>query len=247
MLIHNLGSGSAGNATVVAQDGRAILIDAGLGIGRMKAGLEGLNLEAVLITHVHSDHISGLSMIHKRFDVPAWFDAANLAAAKRKGFLEGRAEVFDGKFRVGPFQITPFPLPHPGYGPWNSFGFRIECGRRRLAYATDLGCVPPEALDALSDAHVVFLESNHDREMELTSDRDPDHIDWVLSDDGHLSNDQCAEALGQIGRPHTVILGHLSQECNEPGIALRCAARALRGQVRVLATSQQVATCPVTI
>lgn len=234
MIVRNLGSGSGGNATVVAHEGRAILIDAGISRRRMLAGLDGMALEGILVTHVHRDHLGPQA---GRLGAPVWMDAANHRAAGDR--LEG-AEVrhFHGApFEAGPFRVTPFPVPHPGGQPWGTWGFRIERGALRVAYATDLGHAPAEVVEALSGAQVVFLESNHDPGMERASGRPPDLVEWVLSDTGHLSNEQCAEALSRLGSPHTVILGHLSEDCNRPSLALRLARRALPGAKRVLAAS----------
>jgi len=236
----NLASGSGGNATVVAHGGRAILIDAGISRRRTLAGLEGLALEGILITHVHGDHLGPAA---RKLGAPVWIDGENARAARRMGRLEGDAEVFDGgTFRVGPFLVSAIPLPHPGGERWRNWGFRVECGRRRLAYATDLGHVPPGVLEELSGAHAVFLESNHDPDLERASGRPPDLVDWVLSDHGHLSNEQCAEALGRLGRPHTVVLGHLSEDCNRPALARRTAAKALGSSVRLVVALQREPT-----
>lgn len=243
MILQNLGSGSGGNATVVAHEGRAILIDAGLSRRRMLAGLDGLALEGILITHVHRDHLGPQA---GRLGAPLWIEGANARAAGRR--LDGDWEIFDGSpFQAGPFRVTPFPLPHPGGAPWRSWGFRIERGRLRMAYATDLGHAPPEVIEALSEAQVVFLESNHDPEMERASGRPPAVVDWVLSATGHLSNEQCAEALSRLGRPHTVILGHLSEDCNRPSLALRAARKAVPRTRRILVASQGAPAPPVRV
>jgi phosphoribosyl 1,2-cyclic phosphodiesterase len=239
VIVRNLGSGSAGNATVVSRDGRAILIDAGLPLRRLRAGLDGLALEAVLVTHCHGDHLKAVA---RRLGVPFWMDAGNAREVARKpGLGDLDVRLFDGRpFRAGPFEVSPFPLPHPGGARWHSYGFLVACGGRRLAYATDLGHVPAHAREVLAEADVLFLESNHDPELERNSGRPPWTVDWVLSDHGHLSNEQCAEALARAGRTHTVVLGHLSRECNVPALALRTARRALRPDARLLAASQDV-------
>ncbi len=245
MLVRNLGSGSGGNATVVAHGGRAVLIDAGLSRRRMLAGLGGLSLEGVLVTHVHRDHLGPRA---QSLGAPVWLDAANARAAEARGQIDGGAEIFGGRpFRVGPFTVEPFALPHPGGERWTSHGFVIEHGRRRLAYATDMGHVPDHVIEALRRAHVVFIESNHDPEMEIGSGRPEETIEWVLSDHGHLSNEQCAEALARIGRPHTVILGHLSEDCNRQSLARRAAARALPAGTRLLLAGQDGAMPPVDV
>jgi len=237
VILRNLGSGSAGNATVVSHDGRAILIDAGLPLKRMRAGLDGLALDGVLVTHCHGDH---LRPVARRLDAPFWMDAGNAREVARKpGLGDLEVRLFDGRpFRVGPFEVAPFPLPHPGGARWHSYGFLVACGGRRLAYATDLGHVPAHAVDALAEADVLFVESNHDPDLERASGRPPWTVDWVLSDHGHLSNEQCAEALARAARPHTVVLGHLSRDCNDPDLALRTARRALRPAARLIAARQ---------
>ena len=238
MILRNLGSGSGGNATVVAHDGRAILIDAGLDQARMRAGLGDLRLEGALITHRHSDHLGRHA---GSLGSPLWIEKANWTDARRLGWIEGNVHFFgEPTFSIGPFDITAFPLPHPGRSPWNSYGFLVECGRKRLAYATDLGQVTPETLAFLAGGDVIFLESNHDVEMEKRSGRASGHISWVLSNTGHLSNQQCAAALARVGRPHTVMLGHLSRDCNTRDLAVAAARHALPGTTRLLTAEQSV-------
>ena len=245
MILRNLGSGSGGNATVVAHGGRAILIDAGLGKRRTRAGLDGLKLEGVLITHRHGDHLGREA---QNLGARVWIEEANWADAHERGWIDREVGHFDEKpFEIGPFRVTAFALPHPGNQPWNSYGFRVECGRKRIAYATDLGHVPADVVEAMSNAHVVFLESNHDPELERASDRNPGHVDWVLSDHGHLSNEQCAGALAKIRGPHTVMLGHLSRDCNTEALALRTSRKALPHATRLLAARQDAVTEDVAV
>jgi phosphoribosyl 1,2-cyclic phosphodiesterase len=245
MILRNLGSGSGGNATVVAQDGRAILIDAGLDRARILAGLGDLRLEGILITHRHSDHLGRDAQV---LGAPVWIEKANWKDALRLRWIRDEVHFFgEPTFNVGPFEITAFPLPHPGRSPWNSYGFLVECGTKRLAYATDLGRVTNETLAFLRDCDVVFLESNHDVVMEERSGRAPGHINWVLSETGHLSNRQCADALSQVGSPHTVVLGHISKECNTPDLALACARQVLPRTTRLLAAEQSAASAEIAV
>jgi phosphoribosyl 1,2-cyclic phosphodiesterase len=240
VIIRNLGSGSRGNATVVAHGGRALLIDAGIARRRIVAGLDGMTLESVLVSHVHGDHLRPAAA---KLAAPYRMDAANARAAARRDLPPMPVEVFDARpFDVGPFRVTPLPLPHPGAAAWHNYGFFIECGERRLVFATDLGEVPGVLRERLADADVVFLESNHDVGMEEASSRPRQTIDWVLSPHGHLSNEQAAEALAGARRAHTVVLGHLSEECNRPALALRANRRAVPASVRLLVAEQDDAT-----
>ncbi len=233
MRFQNLGSGSAGNASVVAFDGQALLIDCGLPKERVLAGLHGLRLAGVVITHVHSDHLVPHA---ETLGAPVFIEEANWRAARNRKQLRKRAEHFyEMPFRVGPFRVHPIPLPHPGEESWHSYGFVIEAGGARFAYATDLGHVPDAFVDAIRDADAVFLESNHDVAMERTSSRPASLKEWVLSDHGHLSNDQCATALMNAKRAQTVVLGHLSRECNTPELALKSAKKATKADLVVAA------------
>ena len=238
MIVRNLGSGSGGNATVVSEGDHAILIDAGLSKRRMLAGLDGLKLDGVLVSHCHGDHLKPYAA---DLGGPVWLDENNLESARCRDRIEKNYELFGegDPFRVGPFRIEAFPLPHPGFrAGWNNFGFIVESRRRRFVYATDTGRVTDELLEAVKRGHVVLLESNHDPELELNSSRPHQTKEWILSDYGHLSNDQCADALTRATRAHAVILGHLSGECNRPELARKGAKEALRRGVRVTVARQ---------
>ena len=237
MRFQNLGSGSGGNASVVSFDGQALLIDCGLPKGRVLKGLHGLRLKGVLITHRHSDHLKQHAL---DLGAPVFIEEANWRDARMKGRPE---HFYELPFRVGPFRVAPFPLPHPGETRWNSWGFRVEAGGATVAYATDLGHVPAHVIDAMSDADVVFLESNHDVGMEKRAHRPESLKQWVLSDHGHLSNEQCSAALKKIRGAKTVVLGHLSRECNSPELALKAAKAATKA--RIVVADQDEGTEPI--
>ncbi len=219
MRFQNLGSG------VVSFDGQALLIDCGLTKERVLRGLHGFKLRGVVITHRHGDHLQPHALT---LAAPVYIEEANWRDARMKGRPE---HFYELPFRVGPFRVSPFPLPHPGAERWNSWGFRVEAGGATLAYATDLGHVPGHVIDAMSGAALVFLESNHDVEMEKRSHRPDSLKQWVLSDHGHLSNEQCSAALSKIKGARTVVLGHLSHECNTVELARKQAKGATKAEL----------------
>ncbi len=247
MIVRNLGSGSGGNSTVVSEDGHAILIDAGLSKRRMLAGLDGLQLDGVLVSHCHGDHLGRYAA---DLGGPVWLDENNLRHAKFRPRIGTNYELFGGRdpFQVGPFRIEAFPLPHPGErAGWNNFGFIVECRGRTFVYATDTGMVTDVLLDAIQRGDVVLLESNHDTQLESRSRRPRATKEWILSNYGHLSNAQCAKALSRVRRAHSVILGHLSGDCNRPELARKAAKKALRRRVQVTVASQRTPSEALTV
>ncbi len=239
MIFQNIGSGSGGNASIVSFDGQALLIDCGVTKERVLRGLHGLKLRGVVITHRHGDHLQPHALT---LGAPVFIEEANWRDARMKGRPE---HFYELPFRIGPFRVSPFALPHPGGVRWNSWGFRVEAGGATVAYATDLGHVPPSVVDAMSGAALVFLESNHDIEMEKHAHRSDSLKQWVLSDHGHLSNEQCSAALLKIKGAKTVVLGHLSHECNTVELA-RTAAKAATTADLVIA-DQETGTAAIDV
>ena len=257
-----LASGSLGNALLVRTDRTAFLVDMGLtqrvlGEALAAVGLGAENIAAVLVTHTHRDHFSsaavGWCLRHR---IPVRSTPANLAdlRARLPGFgrlvRAGLAVPIDGQaFAVGDVRAEAFDLPHDS--PGGCLGFRLEFGparaRRAAAVATDLGHLPPECLAHFLDCDAIVLESNHDPEMLRSSGRPWDLIERIAGPDGHLSNGDAAETLAEIvgrsrpGRLRTVVLAHLSRDCNTPRLALAAQAHLARrasDPIRVAAASQ---------
>ena len=188
------------------------------------------DIGGVLITHEHSDHISGLKMLVKHHRVPVY--APRTVAARLRGMLP----EIDGCLRVipvgesvlvGRLFVRAFHTPHDTD---ESVGYRVE-GDGVFALATDMGCVTEEILSGLRGAHTVLIEANHDEEM-LRYGRYPVYLKRrILSEHGHLSNDDCALLAQTLAASGTerIILGHLSRENNTPLRALDTVSRALEG------------------
>jgi phosphoribosyl 1,2-cyclic phosphodiesterase len=224
-----LGSGSAGNATCIEGGGARILLDAGFSCRELTArlrcvGIDPRDLDALLITHEHADHIRGASLFSKTYRVPVYCtdDTARAAHLERQG-VHARVTVTTGTaFSIGEVRISPFLVPHDAV---ETVGYVVEAEEARVGYATDLGHAPSEVRDGLRDCDLLMLESNHDEAM-LRSGPYPEVVKQrVLSRHGHLSNETAAELLCEVvsDRTQRVILAHLSRTNNRPGLALASA------------------------
>lgn len=234
LKVATLASGSSGNCAVVS-DGRVhILIDAGISTRRISQGLKALGVElrhvaGVLITHEHIDHVAALPVLRKQTGAPL-FTAEGTAyelCRKWEG-LEERFRVFEPgqRFALGELEIGSFATSHDCACPC---GFCVTDGRRRLALCTDTGVITPQAREAVRGAHTLIGEFNYDPEL-LRAGPYPIHLqNRIRSGRGHLSNEMGGELAAWAGSQgaERVILAHLSQENNRPGLALAAARRAL--------------------
>ena len=235
MRLSIFASGSSGNCLLLSSGDSHILIDAGISMRRIQAGLREAALDfhdvsGVLITHEHSDHISGLKMLCKHHALPVY--APHTIANRLRGMLPElepylRIIRVGEAFALGGFRVTAFHTPHDTD---ESVGYRIE-GGGVFALATDMGHVTEEVFDALSGADAVLIESNHDEEM-LRYGPYPVYLKRrILSDSGHLSNACCADLARKLalGGTRQIILGHLSRENNTPALAMRAAGESTAG------------------
>ena len=235
MRIHVFASGSSGNCLLLEDRETLLLIDAGISRRRVAAALKALDFEleqicGVLITHEHSDHISGLKMLLKYYALPLY--APHTVAARLCGMLPDAVDCMHvipvgESFRVGSLQVRAFHTPHDTD---ESVGYRVE-GEGCFAMATDMGHVSQEVVDGLLGADIALIESNHDLEM-LRNGGYPFYLKRrILSARGHLSNADCALLARQLAESGTgaIVLGHLSRENNRPELALRETAAALEG------------------
>ncbi len=229
-----LASGSSGNCAVVS-DGRIhILIDAGISTRRISQGLKGLGLElrhisGVLITHEHTDHVAALPVLCKQTQAALYTaeDTAYELCRKWSG-LEARFRVFEPgqRFAVGGLEVGTFATSHDCACP---VGYWATDGTRKLVLCTDTGVVTPEAREGVRGADTLIGEFNYDPEM-LRTGPYPFHLqERIRGNWGHLSNEMGGRLAAWAGAQGTrrVVLAHLSQENNRPGLALEAARRAL--------------------
>jgi len=217
-----LASGSTGNATVVSSDAATVLVDVGLSGKKIEEllkqrGLSGEDLDAILITHEHSDHIKGLGALARKFGLPVYANEKTWAA-----MAKGVGELADGQRRIMPtdsemelfdLRIESYAISHDAAEP---VGYCFCADGAKLSLATDLGYVSDKVMERLRQSDVLVLESNHDVNM-LRMGRYPWNIKRrILGDTGHLSNEAAGEALCRLlsGGTRRVYLAHLSQEHN---------------------------------
>lgn len=220
---------------MVSHGGTRLLLDAGISMRRIEKALAGLGLgirdiDGVLITHEHSDHISGLKMLLKHYALPVY--SPSTVASHLRGLLpeiEDRLHIIGvgSYFDIGSMRIRAF---HTSHDTQESVGYRIE-GGGSFALATDTGCVTDEIVNGLLGADAVLIESNHD-EQRLCDGPYPVYLKRrILSDRGHLSNVRCAALARHLAQNGSkkIVLGHLSATNNEPRLAVDEAERALSG------------------
>ena len=232
-----LGSGSKGNSIVIWDSETMFMIDAGFSCKETArrmgmAGLDPNELDSILISHEHSDHINGARVIHKRFGprvlstVPVhdWLDL-KYAVITEPELEPGRVQ------EIGDFRITPFEVPHDAS---QTVGFKVQNNGKSLIVATDLGHVTPRLRKKFEDADALILESNHDVQM-LKDGAYPAFLKKrILGKQGHLSNEQSSEVLANVLSEKTrhISLAHLSQDNNLPEKALEESKSALKKVTR---------------
>ncbi len=230
MRLVSIASGSSGNCIYAGTENTHILVDAGISNKRIQQGLNeigltGRDLDGILITHEHSDHVCGLSVLLKRNPTPLYGTRETLeaVAASCKLSDEFREEFLrpvcpDVDFFVGDMCLKPFSIDHDAANP---VAYRIQCEKKSVAVATDMGHYDQYIIDNLKDLDAILLESNHDVRM-LETGPYPYYLKRrILGDHGHLSNDMAGQLLNCIlheGLRH-ILLGHLSQTNNYAELA----------------------------
>jgi phosphoribosyl 1,2-cyclic phosphodiesterase len=220
-----LGSSSSGNSTLVEADGGSILVDAGFSCKELTrrisaVGADVRDLVAIVLTHEHTDHVSGARVLSRRYDLPVYGTRGTLTTARRYlGDVDLRPKIVQETFKEGVFSLTLLPVPHDATEP---SAVRLDVDGRSVLVATDLGHFPWSLIETAQDMHGLVLESNHDVRM-LKEGPYPVYLKArIRGPRGHLSNAESAVALRALLGPQTmgVLLGHLSQRNNTEEIAL---------------------------
>lgn len=235
--LHVLGSGSKGNCALVEGPQGLIMIDDGFSRREALRRMHELDLSeddvrALILTHEHGDHVSGVTVWCKRFEGELWASQGTAETRKYLAALPFREFMPGDVLEISGLRVTTFPTMHDVVNPCG-FRFELVDGDGNVAdaigYVTDTGTLPPGALRALSDARILAIESNHDVAMLRTGSYPRVLQDRIISERGHLSNAQAAEALPRLvsDRTEYVIAMHISQENNRPSLAVRALAEAL--------------------
>ena len=229
MRFVSIASGSSGNCIYIGTEETHILIDAGISNKRIEQGLKdiglkGEDLKGVFITHEHSDHIKGLGILSKKYQIPIFGTKETLDEIKKKSSLgnyplECLTPVCpDVDISIGDLTIKPFRIDHDAANP---VAYRVQEGKKSVAVATDLGHYNQYIIDHLQGLDAVLLESNHDVRM-LETGPYPYYLKRrILGEYGHLSNETCGRLLNQILHDNLkhIFLGHLSKENNYEELA----------------------------
>ncbi|MDR0462137.1 MAG: MBL fold metallo-hydrolase [Christensenellaceae bacterium] len=222
LKLQMLASGSGGNAVYISSGKTSILVDVGLSMPRLLKRLDIANIDpstidAVLVTHEHTDHVIGLESFMKRF--PATLHV-HTSTVDIFSYIQGeRISVFDAGFDIGDIRVTHFPVPHDSKF---CFGYTFTNGDAKVSIATDLGRVTEDILTHMAGSQLVVIECNHDL-LRLTGNKKYPLVlkRRITGSFGHLSNPSCALAVYRLAQTGVsqVILAHLSEENNSPNLA----------------------------
>lgn len=245
-------SSSKGNSYYIQGNSSAILVDAGRNLKQMELamsanGLSMHDVDAIFITHEHSDHINALKVLLKRYDIPIYASRGTLDYLTRYDKVPAfaRLNLIEDVIETDSFRIQRVETSHDAAEPC---GYHITTpDGRRLSIVTDTGYLTDDARHAISRSHLAVIESNHDVDM-LREGMYPYVLKQrILSENGHLSNASCAEALPdfvKVGLTR-IILAHLSEENNTPHLALTEAVGALNRAGMVLESDYLIDVAPV--
>ncbi len=222
----SLFSSSSGNCTYVFSEKTKILVDIGVSAKRLTDKLTELNInpaeiQAILITHEHSDHVKGIKVFSKKYNIPVFSSKKTwetLVSLEISPSLKNNFEISE-EFSIGDIKIIPFPIPHDAIDPC---GFNLFCGKEKVTVATDIGHITSDLLSSFENSKTILLESNHDINMLKAGDYPYLLKQRIIGNYGHLSNLSSAETVEYLIKKGTknFILAHLSEKNNIPALAL---------------------------
>lgn len=229
MRLCSIASGSSGNCIYVGSEATHLLVDVGISgkkteSGLRELGLTGRDIDGILITHEHADHIQGLGIMARKFEIPIYATAGTIGAMKSCSGLGNVDEGLfhevreDVKFILKDLTINPMRISHDAAQP---VGYRISYGRRKVAVCTDLGVYNDYTVECLKGMDALLLEANHDVNMLQVGPYPYPLKQRILGERGHLSNEASGKLLCRILHDNlkAIVLSHLSKENNLPELA----------------------------
>lgn len=222
----SLFSSSSGNCTYVFNDDTKLLIDIGVSAKRLTEALKNMNIlpeeiNGVLITHEHSDHIKGVRVFCKKYNIPVYASKKTWQALVSLEIPQSLKNDFEplNTFYIGNIKILPFPIPHDAVDPCC---FNLLYNEEKVTVATDIGHITPQLLSSFENSKTILLESNHDVDMLYAGNYPYLLKQRILGNYGHLSNITSAETIEYLIKKGTknFILAHLSESNNMPSLAL---------------------------
>jgi phosphoribosyl 1,2-cyclic phosphodiesterase len=238
----SLGSGSKGNATLVRAGDTVVMIDCGFSLRETtrrlaNLGVEPQHLDAILVTHEHSDHSSGVAALSRKYQVPVYLTHGTASTGRCDNSFEQRCFNCEDSFEIGCLRVKAVTVPHDAVEPCQ---FRLTWQGRTLGVLTDLGSITPHVIDNYRACHGLLLEFNHDLPMLMAGQYPPQLKRRVGGDWGHLNNEQAADLLQQIdGAALThLVVAHISEQNNSRDKAERALLSTLGTLDRVVFAGQ---------
>lgn len=245
MRFASLGSGSRGNGTLVEQGDTCLLIDCGFSVRETERRLARLGksaeqLAAVLVTHEHGDHISGVGALARKYGLPVWATRGTVAADRLGEGVDVATFCSHSHFAIGDVEVQPFPVPHDAREPSQ---FVFSNGDRRLGLLTDVGSYTPHIEACLSGCEALILECNHERSLLENGDYPFPLKLRVGGELGHLSNAQAAEIMTRLDTTQLgqLVAAHLSEKHNTAELARLALSEALDCEAEWIAVAEQEA------
>ena len=228
MKFCSLYSGSSGNSIFIASDNAKVLIDAGLAGKKIDEALkhigeEASSIDGIFITHEHIDHIKGVGVLSRKYDIPIYANDNTWAVMEKNigKIKEHNIRIMDRRSSIAikDLEIRSFNIPHDAIAP---VGYTVSSGGKNASVVTDFGVFTEEIRDNIIDSDIILLESNHDINM-LRMGPYPYNLKLrVLGENGHLSNEDCGSAIVSLlknDKKKQIVLGHLSGTNNHPDLA----------------------------
>ena len=223
----SLVSGSSGNSSLVKNENTTILIDCGLSAKRLCTLLEQINItpteiDAILITHEHSDHITGAGIMSRRFDIPIYATEKTHQSMNIGPIKEYNTKIINSgsSFEIGSFLINPFSISHDAVDP---VCYSLNDDKEKYSVLTDTGIISEKILKSVAESDYIMLEANHDVDMLMYGNYPFSLKKRISSDIGHMSNDYAAQCALKLIENNTknIMLSHLSNNNNTPEIAYK--------------------------